>query len=535
MKRLFGNIILLSLIIIAFNFNSCSDVSKSFCEQILDTSYTDNDSLINYNIDLAKKCSEKYHKRPEFLQKLSQFYYYDAINNYVVNEQSGLNSLQAAKKLYHALDNINTYINNVDDVKSYDYQFRGEIYELLGDIYKDINSLKPAAELYNKAMSDYESSNNNDKYLNTLIKTGKLYQYNHIHNIAMIYFEMAEEKEDIPVNIYRKIIDNKIVTLYELNDYKNADSIFTNHFNVKIQDYDFHSAIGTKYFYERNYRQALPHLRYCFENGNQQEKLVFSEKLAEAYFNLNDHDNELIYIQHQAKNNSIEIRKTPLKLDLEKLFDTSYNIINNEYKTDGGNNVLLIIVSIVSICIIMLMITFFTRDKKKNQEIINTAKKTIDVNKEIIDSKDKIINDISKKLVDLEPNKNFDDAYKRFVDSHIYSKIKSSFDGINILTKNIQAYAKLQLSSKDMVVLVKTFNACFPNAISSMKNDFEGITQNDIKFIILNFMNLNNVEIAVVLGLTYSAANKRSNKIKNIFDIKDDLSQFTLSYIKSKY
>ena len=106
---------------------------------------------------------------------------------------------------------------------------------------------------------------------------------------------------------------------------------------------------------------------------------------------------------------------------------------------------------------------------------------------------------------------------------------------VNILTKNIQAYAKLQLSSKDMVVLVKTFNACFPNAISSMKNDFEGITQNDIKFIILNFMNLNNVEIAVVLGLTYSAANKRSNKIKNIFNTSDDLNTFLTNHIKSNF
>ena len=68
-----------------------------------------------------------------------------------------------------------------------------------------------------------------------------------------------------------------------------------------------------------------------------------------------------------------------------------------------------------------------------------------------------------------------------------------------------------------------------------MKNDFEGITPNDIRFIILTFINLNNAEIAVLLGLTYGAANKRSNKIKNIFNIKDDLNQFLYSYIKSKF
>jgi hypothetical protein len=48
-------------------------------------------------------------------------------------------------------------------------------------------------------------------------------------------------------------------------------------------------------------------------------------------------------------------------------------------------------------------------------------------------------------------------------------------------------------------------------------------------------MNLNNVEIAVLLGLTYGAANKRSNKIKNTFNIKSDLSQFLLTFVKSNF
>ncbi len=536
MKRFFENIIILSLIIIAFNLLSCSDVSKSCCEEILDFSYTENDSIVDYNINLAERCSEKYHRRPEFLQKISQVYFYDAINDYTSNEQSTVDHQQLAKKLYFALEYMNSYMSKIDMIKPYDYQFRGEIYERLGDIYNDINSLKPAAELYDKALSDYKSADNNEKHLNTLIKIGKLYQYNHIPNIAMIYFEMAEENKDIPNNIYRKIIDNKIVTLYEINDYKNADSIFKNHFNVKVQNHDFHSAIGTKYFYERNYEQALPHLKYCFENGNPQEKLIISEKLADSYFNLNDHDNEMIYIQYQAKYNSIEIRRTPLKLDLEKLFDTYYDIVIDNKTVDNNNNIVtIIIITATSLIIISLTTIAFTKSRKKDQEKIFTAQRTINVNKEIIESKDKIIDDISKKLNNIKTNENYEDAYKSFTECDIIKKIRTSFDGITVMTKNVQSHSKLQLSSKDTITLIKTFNRCFPKAITSMKNDFEGITPNDIKFIILNFINLNNAEIAVLLGLTYGAANKRYNKIRNIFNIKEDLYQFLSSYIKSKF
>ena len=82
---------------------------------------------------------------------------------------------------------------------------------------------------------------------------------------------------------------------------------------------------------------------------------------------------------------------------------------------------------------------------------------------------------------------------------------------------------------------MKTFTNCFPNAITSIKSDFEGITIGDIKFIILSFLNLNDIEIAVLLGLTYGATNKRSNKIKNIFKTKDNLNDFLTKYIKSKF
>ena len=166
MKRFFKNIILLLLIITTLNIISCSDVSKSYCEEILNYSYTENDSLIENNISSAKKCSEKYHKRPEYLQKISQIYYSNAISDY-----SSEQLIPSAKKLFLALDYINEYFSKIETVKSFDYQFRGEIYERIADIYKDINSLKPASELYDKALANYESSGNKEKVLNTLIKT----------------------------------------------------------------------------------------------------------------------------------------------------------------------------------------------------------------------------------------------------------------------------------------------------------------------------------------------------------------------------
>ena len=532
MKYFLRNIIhFLLLIIIVIYHTSCNELSKSQCEEVLNYSYSDNDSLLNKTIVLADKCVKKYHKNIDLLQKNAQLLYFDAVNKYSSNDL-----LSSTKGLFNALSNINEYMSQKNEIKSYEYIFRGEIYERIGDIYKEINSLKQASELYNKALTDYESSDNAEKVANILIKTGRLYQYNHINDIALIYFEMAEEIDNIPSKIYRKIIDNKLVSLYESNDYKTADSIYNYHFNIKIQDYDFHSAVGTKYFYEREYVKAIPHLKYCFENGNQQEKLSASEKLAEAYFNINDQENEMKYIQHQAEINSIEIRKTPLKLDLEITYDTyylSYDTTSRKEKSTSLNFLYIIILLIViTIFTILLVIR-----RKQYKEKIRKVEEKISDNQEIIQSKDKIIDNISKKLVELESINTkieFDDAYNTFCNSPIYIKIKTSIEGLNIMIKNVQEYSKYALSNNDLIQLTIRFNDCFPNITSSIKEDYEGIKTSDIRFLILSFMSFNDMEIAVLLGLTYGASNKRSNKLKNIFKTEEDISDFLLRYIKSK-
>jgi hypothetical protein len=180
---------------------------------------------------------------------------------------------------------------------------------------------------------------------------------------------------------------------------------------------------------------------------------MFSEKLAESYFNINDHENEMSYIQHQAKNNSIEIRKTPLKLDLEKLYDINSNIINDKNEIAKNNDSYIIIISLIFATIILSILVNFNIDNKHNRVKFISVQETINRNKEIIESKDKIIDNISKKLNDLTPNESFEEAYNHFCESIIYTKIKSSLEGITILTKNVQDYSKLQLSNKELISL----------------------------------------------------------------------------------
>lgn len=532
MKDIFINITSLLLISIVIGLQSCHNERDPLYNNPTDFSLSNRDSLTDETLIIIDNYAKKHPQNRDVIKKKSQILYKKGLNEY-----SSERLLSSADFFYKSLNEIQDYVSKTDIIKMEDYLFRGEIYEKLGDIYKDINDLKPATKLYDKALSDFENAENLRKTLNILIKTGKLYQFNHIPNIALIYYEIAEEKKNLPEDIFRIIVDNKIISFYELGDYKSADSIFQNHFDDETKDLDYHLAIGIKYYYERNYIETLPHLLFCFENGNQQEKIATSEMLSDVYFNLKDQKNEMLYTQYQAKINSSEIRKTPLKLDLEKLYDNySSTEITTQQEKSGTLYKYHKYALFTALIVILTVIAIIIFNKIKYHKKISAAEKTISDTHKTIQNKDKIIDDISKKLENLKTDNHiFEDSYQSFCNSDIYIKTKSSLEDVVIFIKTVQDYPNLALSNKDLIQLTKTFNDCFPEITSSLKKDFPSLTGSDIRFIILNVMNFSEVEIAVLLNLTYGAVNKRNNKLKGIFDTKDALSNYLLQYIASKF
>lgn len=125
-----------------------------------------------------------------------------------------------------------------------------DIYIGLGDIFADINSLKTASYYYDNALMLFEDADDNESVITLLITMGKLYDDNHIPDIALLYYEMAEEKNDIPQYLADKIDFCKITALYELGDIKTADSIFMSIDPADKNDMDFHK-VSYLYFITR--------------------------------------------------------------------------------------------------------------------------------------------------------------------------------------------------------------------------------------------------------------------------------------------
>lgn len=145
---------------------------------------------------------------------------------------------------------------------------------------------------------------------------------------------------------------------------------------------------------------------------------------------------------------------------------------------------------------------------------------------------------MSKKIEDLSSRKDamlyFEESYNNFINCEVIKSAKAELKDVVILTKTVQDFSRFALTNNQLSIVIKAFNDNFPNLATTIRKNYESITTSDFKFMVLSFAGFSDIEIAVLLNLTYSAANKRSNKIKSIFDTKDDLNHFMFHFLRSQ-
>lgn len=534
-------IFLISLIITVSYSMTCVNNSL-FAQSYQSLSHAEIDSIAYM---LSAKNNKKWHKplskNYDFLVLLSQNLQDDAVK--YAEKHDFLNS---AISYFHALDAETSIKEHHAASSNNDIERLTDIYIGLGDIFADINSLKTASYYYDNALMLFEDADDNESVITLLITMGKLYDDNHIPDIALLYYEMAEEKNDIPQYLADKIDFCKITALYELGDIKTADSIFMSIDPADKNDMDFHKVSYLYFYYKGNYDEALQHLLYCFENGDDNDKLAASELLAAVYFELNDKDNELLYTQYQAKATSAEIRKTPLKLQIEKLHDDyqQYKIQKDTEESLKHDKIRILFLILVIVTLSLIIIVFIIRRKKIHNRLsevrksIHETHESLKTKDSIIESKDKIIDDMSKKIEDLSSRKDamlyFEESYNNFINCEVIKSAKAELKDVVILTKTVQDFSRFALTNNQLSIVIKAFNDNFPNLATIIRKNYESITTSDFKFMVLSFAGFSDIEIAVLLNLTYSAANKRSNKIKSIFDTKDDLNHFMFHFLRSQ-
>ena len=108
-------------------------------------------------------------------------------------------------------------------------------------------------------------------------------------------------------------------------------------------------------------------------------------------------------------------------------------------------------------------------------------------------------------------------------------------EGKDIMIKSVGVYPKLKLKEMDYIELVKEANRCFPDFSSRFLKDFPDLNVADLRHSCLALLGLNDAEIAVLEGISYSGTNRRTKKILTVIGQGNNLEQALLSYLNNNY
>ena len=503
MKIFYRHIVFISLLIMALYFFACN--KKSIPTEIMDfkNNYENSDEYLEKLSKIADSCSKNYANDLVFLEKQSQIFFQKGRNEHKKSEY-----LQATAAFIKAYDSQKSLVSLKKEADNDDFHYLGQILDNIGDVYFDVNSLKPSSYFYDQALSQFEKANRHHEVIDILLKIGDLYQHNHISNIALLNYETAEEKKNLTEEQVNLIQIKKGIALYDIFDINSADSLYGRISTKFLYSIEYQYFTACHFYYNNKFGEALPYLLKCFEEGDAKMKVDAAEMLASVYFSLNEHDKELYYAQYQAKAQSAEARLTPVKMELDTIYE-NFVLANNPQNTNKTNSFrgLAWLLGAIVILLIIGITGLHLYLRKNKKEIIIEVPETA--------------------------QHSFEENYNTFVNTKIYKDIKASLEGKEILIKTVGDYPRLALTRNKIITLTTTFNESFPNLTHSLSIAYPDLTQSDFRFIILSLMGFSDIEIAVLLKQTYSSTNKRGNRIENIFGTQLELNHFIPGFLST--
>lgn len=308
---------------------------------------------------------------------------------------------------------------------------------------------------------------------------------------------------------------------------------------VPVGDDPIQLIIGAKYFELRQYDSAFPHLERAFRRGDRQMRVDAASKLAEICRDRGWDEAELSYTRFYVENSLMETRMASRKMEIEYLYDEFNHPKQETEPVKGDNRLSSLALLLFLLLVIAFMAYIIARNRKRISHIENKITDIEQKHEQENADKDHEIEQIAQELNDTREQLNaqrvgFDEAWTAFSSSAIVNKIRRSVEGKDIMIKSVGVYPKLKLKEMDYIDLVQEANRRFPDFSSRFLKDFSDLNVADLRHGCLGLLGMNDAEIAVLEGISYSGANRRTNKILSAMDLGENLEQAMVSYLKSK-
>ena len=310
---------------------------------------------------------------------------------------------------------------------------------------------------------------------------------------------------------------------------------------VSVGDNFVQAAIGGKFYELQQYDSAVPHLQRAIATGDRFARVDAAVKLAEISRDRGLTDDELRYTRFYVENSMLESRMASRKMEIGYLYD-EFNRPKAEIPTqnDGFNQTLFIVLALL-LAVIALMTFIIIRNRKRISHIENKITTIEQKHEQETADKDLEIEQISQQLKETQGKLEnvgdvvFDEAWRSFSTSPIAMKIGGMVEGKDIMIKNVGVFPKLKLKEMDYIELVREANRCFPDFSMRLLKAYPDLNVTDFRHGCLALLSLNDAQIAVLEGISYSGSNRRTNKFLSVLNMGDNLEQALLTYLRKNY
>ena len=411
------------------------------------------------------------------------------------------------------------------------------IHTRLGELYYDADCC--ILSIFNYKISLYytQKLNNNVLYARTYKCLGNLYQLlNNIDSALYYYNESLITSADIE----NKLDIEKCIAQIMFFQKKERDSAYVllrnnlnkiNNINVK---YSYHFVLGNLFYNDREYDSAIYYLEKTLDINIITQKIAFTTRLSSIYDSLGNYEKRAYYDNISSK---LLINSTNKEIDksrLQTLYD-EYNERKREKIKASIKKRSIILCTVIAMIIFLIIIVIRYNHKKHSDRLseeIKAKDKHIKHNefknaliegkiksKNIeLQQKDKQIKSQQLKIAELQSKlENRKDNLKEYYQSEICAKILNE---INELSKANKMTSELKpLSQEEFVMLLQSANLHLGEFIKNISDKYPSFKKDDLYYLCLVAINLNDKQIAALFNVTYNAVRSRRKKICTLLDI----------------
>lgn len=300
-------------------------------------------------------------------------------------------------------------------------------------------------------------------------------------------------------------------------------------------------AIGAKLFELRQYDSAYPHLKRAFANSDRKARIDAAAKLAEICRVKGMTDEELRYTRFYVESSLRESRMVSKKMEIDYLYDEFTTVKTMETTGEKKDNATLLFLLLLLVVVVGFLAFIIVRNRNRISHIENQI---VDINEKHQQEnavKDREISQMAQQLGDARKrladvtNHTFEEAWQGFNESNVVLKIKGMMEGNDIMIKNVGLFPKLKLKEVDFIDLVRMVNANFTDCSQRFLKDFPDLNSADFRQCCLAMLGMNDAQMAVLEGISYSGVNRRTKKILAAMKTENSLEQAILTYLRNNW